>query len=353
MNILSAADTPATALLQAGPDASLEPTPITRRALRADDVEVAVSHCGICHTDLHALRGGRGPWPLVPGHEFVGEVSAVGSAVTTFAVGDPVAVGNIVDSCGTCDMCVRSQENCCREFPLLTYGGIDAEGATTLGGYSTSFVVRESFCYHRPARLDPAAVAPLMCAGVTVWVPLRALGVGPGVRVGVAGVGGLGHLAVKLAVALGAEVTAITGTAAKAEELQALGAGRVLVTGDARAMEQARGSLDVVVDCVPVPHALAPLLDVLDLDGTLAVVGYLGSFDLDLMDLLMGRKRLLGSGSAGRDATQELLDFCGEHGVTADVEVVPTAEVGQALDRLGRGDVRYRFVLDLADLRAA
>ncbi|GAA4671743.1 NAD(P)-dependent alcohol dehydrogenase [Nocardioides nanhaiensis] len=342
-----------TALLKSDAAARLTPTAITRRALRDDDVQVAVSHCGICHTDLHALRGGGGPWPLVPGHEFVGEVTAVGPGVTAFAVGDPVAVGNIVDSCGTCDMCVRSQENCCREFPLLTYGGTDAEGATTLGGWSTSFVVRESFCYRRPASLDAAAVAPLMCAGVTVWVPLRTLGVGPGTRVGVAGVGGLGHLAVKLAVALGAEVTAITGTAAKVVELRSLGATRVLVTSDAPAMEQARGSLDVVVDCVPVAHELAPLLDVLDLDGTLAVVGFLGSFDVDVMDLLMGRKRLLGSGSAGRGSTQELLDFCGEHGITADVEVVPTADVEQALERLGRGDVRYRFVLDLADLRPA
>lgn len=343
----------ATALLKSDAGADLLPTPVTRRALRDDDVEVAVSHCGICHTDLHALRGARGPWPLVPGHEFVGEVTAVGAGVTSFAVGDPVAVGNIVDSCGTCDMCVRSQENCCREFPLLTYGGIDAGGATTLGGWSSSFVVREGFCYHRPAGLDAAAVAPLMCAGVTVWVPLRALGVGPGTRVGVAGVGGLGHLAVKLAVALGADVTAITGTAAKAEEMQALGATRVLVTSDREAMEQARGSLDVVVDCVPVQHELAPYLDVLDLDGTLAVVGFLGSFTVDVMDLLMGRKRLLGSGSAGRRDTQELLDFCGEHDITADVEVVPSADVEQALERLSRGDVRYRFVLDLADLPLA
>lgn len=340
----------ATALLKADADIALTPTAITRRELRDDDVQVAVSHCGICHTDLHALRGDAGPWPLVPGHEFVGEVTAVGPGVTSFAVGDPVAVGNIVDSCGTCGMCVRSQENCCREFPLLTYGGVDADGATTLGGWSSSFVVRESFCYHRPSDLDPAAVAPLMCAGVTVWVPLRALGVGPGTRVGVAGVGGLGHLAVKLAVALGAEVTAITGTAAKAEELQALGATRVLVTSDAQAMAQARGSLDVVVDCVPVQHELAPLLEVLDLDGTLAVVGFLGPLAVDAMDLLMGRKRLLGSGSAGRRDTQELLDFCGERGITADVEVVPSADVEQALERLARGDVRYRFVLDLADL---
>lgn len=345
--------TSATALLRAGAGATLTPTTIDRRELREDDVQVAVSHCGICHTDLHALRGAHGPWPLVPGHEFVGEVTAVGPGVTSFAVGDPVAVGNIVDSCGRCDMCARSQENCCREFPLLTYGGTDAEGATTLGGWSTSFVVRESFCYQRPTSLDAAAVAPLMCAGVTVWVPLRALGVGPGTRVGVAGVGGLGHLAVKLAVALGAEVTAITGTAAKAEELLALGATRVLVTSDAGAMEQARGSLDVVVDCVPVQHGLKPLLDVLDLDGTLAVVGFLGPLAVDAMDLLMGRKRLLGSGSAGRRDTQELLDFCGEHGITADVEVVPSAEVEQALERLSRGDVRYRFVLDLADLGTA
>ena len=339
-----------TALLKPSPGADLVATAVTRRDPRPDDVEVAVSHCGICHTDLHALNGDAGPWPLVPGHEFVGTVTAVGDAVTGFAVGDAVAVGNIVDSCGRCDMCAQSHENLCREFPLLTYAGIDADGSTTLGGWSTSYVVRERFVYRLPTTLDPAAAAPLMCAGVTVWEPLRTLGVGPGTRVGVAGVGGLGHLGVKLAAAMGAEVTLLTRTPGKADDAEALGASRVLVTTDEDAMREARGSLDLVLDCVPVDHPLEPYLDLIALDGTLAVVGYLGPVALQGMSLLLGRRKLAVMGGAGTAATQEMLDFCGEHGIVADVEVLPAAEVGTALERLARNDVRYRFVLDLAGL---
>lgn len=338
------------------PRAGAQPAParVERRELRPDDVAVAVSHCGVCHTDLHAVRGAGGPYPLVPGHEFVGTVTDVGADVSRFAPGDPVAVGNIVDSCGTCESCLAHQENWCHEFPTLTYSGRDrVDGTTTLGGWSSEYVVREGFVYHRPAGLDPAAVAPLMCAGITVWEPLRALGVGPGTRVGVAGVGGLGHLAVKLAAALGADVTVLTTTAAKAEDAAALGASGVVVTSDPEAVAAARGSLDVIIDCVPVDHDLAPYLGLLDTDGTLCVVGYLGSTTVDVMSLLAGRKRVTGSGSGGRVSTQEMLDFCGEHGITADVEVLPATEVATALERLGRGDVRYRFVLDMAGLDAA
>ncbi|GAA5113994.1 NAD(P)-dependent alcohol dehydrogenase [Alloalcanivorax gelatiniphagus] len=342
---------PSTSLLVPHAGAAPAPTSVERRDLRPDDVAVAVTHCGVCHTDLHAVRGDGGPYPLVPGHEFAGTVTAVGSEVAGFAVGDPVAVGNIVDSCGECESCAADQENWCREFPTLTYGGTDrVDGTTTLGGWSTEYVVREGFVYHRPDGLDPAAVAPLMCAGVTVWEPLQALGVGPGTRVGVAGVGGLGHLAVKLALALGAEVTVLTTTAAKAAEADALGASHVVVTSDPAAVDAARGALDVVIDCVPVDHDLAPYLGLLDTDGTLCVVGYLGSTTVDVMSLLTGRKRVTASGSAGRVATQQMLDFCGEHGVTADVEVLPATEVDTALQRLARGDVRYRFVLDMAGL---
>jgi len=331
----------------------VERVQLDRRDLRPDDVEVRITHCGVCHTDLHALSGhaGRGDVPLVPGHEFVGEVASVGAAVTRFAVGDPVAVGNIVDSCGTCEMCAAGHENMCVEFPTLTYGGVDRiDGTPTLGGWSSAYVVREDFVYHRPAHLDPAAVAPLMCAGVTVWEPLREWGVGPGSRVGVVGLGGLGHLAVKLAVALGAEVTVLTRTADKADDARALGAHRVVVSTDDAAMAAAAGSLDLVLDCAPAEHDLGPYLRTLALDGTLVVLGFLGAGAVDAMDLLRARRRLASSGSAGRARTQELLDFCGEHGVTADVEVLPSAQVATALSRLAAGDVRYRFTLDLRDL---
>ena len=334
----------------AGP---LQPWTFERRALRPDDVAVRVTFCGVCHTDLHSVSAPRAEGdsaPLVPGHEFVGEVVEVGTDVTGFAVGDPVAVGNIVDSCGVCAMCTAGQENCCLEFPTLTYGGVDrVDGSTTYGGYSDLYVVREAFVYHRPAHLDPAAVAPLMCAGVTVWEPLRAWEVGPGSKVGVVGLGGLGHLAVKLAAALGAEVTVFTRTADKADGARALGAAHVVVSTDDDAMAAVAGTLDLVVDCVPTTHPLEPYLATVRMDGTLCSVGDLGPISLQTMALL-GRRRLSSSGSAGRRSTQEMLDFCGGHGIVADVEVLPSAQVQTAFERLARGDVRYRFSLDLSDL---
>jgi uncharacterized zinc-type alcohol dehydrogenase-like protein len=340
-----------TALLSPASGQPLRPVGIDRRELRPDDVDVRVTHCGVCHSDLHALdQHGRAD-ALVPGHEFVGEVVAVGSAVTSFSPGDAVAVGNIVDSCGVCRMCRAGQENYCVEFPTLTYGGRDrVDGSATLGAYAGRYVVREDFVYRRPESLDPAAVAPLMCAGITVWEPLRAAGVGPGTRLGVVGLGGLGHLAVRLGRALGAEVTVFTTTAAKAADAERLGATRVVVSTDDAAMAAAGGSLDLVIDTVSVAHDVAPYLRALDLDGELCSLGHLGPMAVETMDLLLGRKRLTSSGSGGRRWTQDLLDFCGEHGITADVEVVPVADVEAALDRLRRNDVRYRFVLDMAGI---
>lgn len=338
------------ALQAAERGAALTPVTIKRRSLRPDDVEVRVTYCGVCHTDLHALDGGE-VFPLVPGHEFVGEVVAIGADVRTFAVGDPVAVGNIVDSCGACRMCLAGQENFCVEFPTLTYGGQDRlDGTPTLGAYSGRYVVRESFVYRRPESLDAAAVAPLMCAGITVWEPLRSAGVGPGTRLGVAGLGGLGHLAVKLGRALGAEVTVFTTSPGKTDGALALGASRVVVSRDADAMRDQRGALDVVIDTIAVEHDVTPYLNALDLDGTLFSVGYLGPVTVPTTDLLIGRKRLASAGSGGHPYTQELLDFCSEHGVVADVEVVVPAQIGDALSRLRRNDVRYRFVLDLREL---
>ena len=341
------------ALLSAGPGEPLEPTTIERRALRADDVDVRVTFCGVCHSDLHALGAETG-FPLVPGHEFVGEVVAVGEDVTAFSVGDAVAVGNIVDSCGECRMCLAGQENFCESFPTLTYGGTDrVDGSPTLGAYSGRYVVQQRFVYHRPGNLDPAAVAPLMCAGITVWEPLRAAGVGPGTRVGVVGLGGLGHLAVRLASALGADVTVFTTTPAKAADAAALGARAAVISTDADAMAAERGHFDVLIDTVAVDHDLAPYLGVLDLDGILYSIGYLGPVTVQTLDLLVGRKRLGSAGSGGHRHTQELLDFCGEHGIVADVEVVPAGDVAVALDRLARNDVRYRFVLDLRGIDEA
>ncbi|WP_410575151.1 NAD(P)-dependent alcohol dehydrogenase [Amycolatopsis sp. cmx-4-61] len=333
-----------------GDAGALRRVPVPRRDLRPDDIAVRVDYCGVCHTDVHSLEA-HSEGLLVPGHEFTGVVTEVGSAVTAFAVGDPVAVGNIVDSCGACVMCEAGQENFCREFPTLTYGGTDRrDGSTTSGGYAREYVVRDRFAYPLFAGLDPAAAAPLLCAGITVWEPLRSLGAGKGTRVAVAGLGGLGHLAVKFAVALGAETTVISRTAGKAADARRLGAEDVVVSTDAEQLAAARDRFDVVIDTISAPHDLGPYLGLVAVDGTLSQLGHLGPVTVRTMDLLVGRKKLSSAGSGGRPATAAMLDFCAEHGVTADVEVLPSARVNEALDRLRRNDVRYRFVLDLSDL---
>ncbi|MBL0800333.1 NAD(P)-dependent alcohol dehydrogenase [Streptomyces albidoflavus] len=329
---------------------ALRKVTVERRELRTDDIAVRVDHCGVCHSDLHALHG-LGEGTLIPGHEFTGTVVATGPDAGRFAVGDRVAVGNIVDSCGSCPLCARGQENYCEAFPTLTYGGTDrVDGTPTQGAYTREYVLREAFAHRLPDGLDPAAAAPLMCAGVTVWEPLRAAGIGPGSRVAVAGLGGLGHLAVKFAVAFGAEVTVLSRTTAKAGDARALGAAGLLPTTDERRTAEARGRFDLIVDTISVPHDVAPLLELLTLDGTLSLVGHLGEVQVNVLDLCVGRKKLTSAGSGGLPATAEMLEFCAEHGITAEVEVLPSARVGEALERLERGDVRYRFVLDMSDL---
>ena len=334
------------------PGEPLRPLTFSRRDLRPDDVAVRVGHCGVCHSDLHALdaaSAGGGELPLVPGHEFTGTVVAVGSDVSGFAVGDPVAVGNIVDSCGTCRACRAGRENSCEEFPTTTYGGTDRhDGTTTRGAYSSEVVVRDAFVHHLPAGLDPAGAAPLLCAGVTVWEPLRHWGVGPGSVIGVVGLGGLGHLAVKLAKALGAHVTVFTTSVAKADDARALGADDVVLSRDEAAMAAVTGRFSFILDTASAHHDPAPYLRALALDGTLCVLGIPEQpWQVDPMSLLVGRKSFASAGSAGLPATRELLEFAARHGVVADVEVLPVAEVATALRRLRDGDVRYRFVLDM------
>jgi uncharacterized zinc-type alcohol dehydrogenase-like protein len=331
---------------------ALRRVPLERRELRDDDIAVRIDYCGVCHSDLHAIHGVMGPkGPLVPGHEFTGTVTAAGTAVTGFAAGDRVAVGTVVDSCGTCPMCQVGQENFCYEFPTTTYNGTDrVDGTRTLGGYSREYVLREKFAYRLPAGLDPAAAAPLMCAGITMWEPMRAAGIGPGSRVAVAGLGGLGHLGVKFAAAIGAEVTVLSRTPDKAADARELGATDLLATTDDKRMDQARGRFDLVLDTVSGPHDIPALLRLLALDGTLSVLGYPTEIPLRIMDLTMGRKKLTSSGTGGRLHTAEMLAFSAEHGITADIELLPSTRVEEALNRLERGDVRYRFVLDLSDL---
>ncbi|WP_405809063.1 NAD(P)-dependent alcohol dehydrogenase [Streptomyces sp. NBC_01520] len=336
-----------------GATTPLRRTSLTRRDLRPDDLAVRVDYCGVCHTDLHAVHAhdGEAGHPLVPGHEFTGVVTETGTAVTRFSPGDPVAVGNIVDSCGECPMCEAGQENFCHAFPTLTYGGVDRhDGSTTLGGFSREYVVRDRFAHILPAGLDPAAAAPLLCAGITVWEPLRSLGVGPGSRVAVAGLGGLGHLAVKIAVALGADTSVLSRSPDKADDARRLGAHALIASTDPEQMKEARDSFDVVIDTVSAPHDLGPYLRLVAMDGTLSQLGYLGPVTVETMDLLVGRKKLSSAGSGGRPATAAMLAFCAEHGITADIELLPSARVNEALDRLRNNDVRYRFVLDMSDL---
>lgn len=336
------------------PGGTWEPYDFERRALRPDDVAVRVTWCGVCHSDLHAAEAmTAGSPPLVPGHEFVGEVTAVGGEVTEFRVGDPVAVGNIVDSCGTCTACRAGQEQFCVEYPTTTYGGRDrVDGSATLGAYSRDYVVREAFVYPLPSGLDPAGVAPLMCAGATVYEPLRRWNAGPGQLVGVVGLGGLGHLAVKFAVALGARVAVFTTSPGKEAAARELGADEVIVSGDPDAMAAQSGRFDLIIDTASAKHDPSPYLRALRMDGTLCMLGIPDRYEPEAMALLYGFKRLTGSGSSGRPRTREMLEFAARHGITADVERIPARRVGHALDRLSRNDVRWRFVLDLADLDA-
>ncbi|MFG1848629.1 NAD(P)-dependent alcohol dehydrogenase [Micromonospora carbonacea] len=334
---------------------ALQRATFERRDLRGDDIAVRVDYCGVCHSDLHLLNGMMPHYKsaagVVPGHEFTGTVTAAGAEVTRFAPGDRVAVGTLVDSCGTCPMCQVGQENFCLERPTSTYGSPDRlDGTITKGAYSREYVLREKFAYRLPAGLDPAGAAPLMCAGITMWEPLREAGIGSGNRVAIAGLGGLGHLGVKLAAALGAEVTVLSRTPGKADDARKLGAADLLVTTDDAQLARAAGRFDLILDTISGPHDLSPLLRLLTLEGTLSVLGFPMQTPVNLMELSFGRKKLSSSGTGGTRHTAELLSFAAEHGITADIELLPSAQVQQAFDRLERGDVRYRFVLDLADL---
>ncbi|GAA0423561.1 NAD(P)-dependent alcohol dehydrogenase [Leifsonia naganoensis] len=324
---------------------------IERRDLRPDDIAVRIDYCGVCHSDLHRIHGMLGEKDLVPGHEATGVVTEVGPAVTGFAVGERVAIGTIIDSCGECAMCLAGQENYCYNRATTTYGGIDrVDGTPTQGAYSREYVLREKFAFHLPDGLDPAAASPLMCAGVSVWEPLRAAGVGRGTRVAIAGLGGLGHLAVKIAVALGAEVTVLSRSAAKEQDALSLGARGLLVTTDEAQIAAARGSFDFVLDTISAEHDLLPMIGMLDLDGTLCVLGNPLLDGPKLWALGAGRKKLTSSGTGGLPQTVEMLQFCAAHHITADVEVLPSSKIETALDRLAVGDVHYRFILDMSDL---
>lgn len=334
------------------PDEPLSPLELERRELRSNDVLVEVLYSGICHTDLHYARNDWGftNYPIVPGHEIIGRVLAVGVGVTQHAVGDAVAIGTMVDACMSCDQCVRGEQQMCRKLATFTFGSADrVTGEPTQGGFSKHVVVREEFALRVPKGLELSTAAPLLCAGITAYSPLRTWNVGPGSRVAVLGLGGLGHLAVKLAVGLGAEVTVLSRGKGKEADALSLGADRLLVSGDGEAMTRAAASFDLIVDTVPVRHDLTPYLPLLDVDGTLALVGQLGPIaELNTFPLISGRRRIAGSPSGGLRQTQELLEFCARKGIRPECEAIRLEQVNTAFERLERADVRYRFVIDMS-----
>jgi uncharacterized zinc-type alcohol dehydrogenase-like protein len=332
----------------------LQPFSFDRRELRPEDVAIDILYCGVCHTDLHMARNdwGMSAYPLVPGHEIVGRVSAVGSTVTRFRVGDNVAVGTIVDSCMQCEQCRRNEEQMCYKGVTITYNGQDRiTGENTYGGYSDHMVVREEFVLRVPDGLDLSRVGPLLCAGITTYSPLRTWNVGPSSRVGVIGLGGLGHLAVKFATGLGAHTTVLTRSEGKVETARALGADKVVLSTSAEQMAASAFAFDVIIDTVPYEHDLSPYLPLLDADGTLVIAGSLvDTPKLSNLPLIMGRRRIAGTPSGGIRQTQEMLDFCARKNILPECEMISIKDIGKAFDRLERGDVRYRFVIDMATL---
>ena len=329
----------------------LAPHAFTRRALRDNDVRIDIRFCGVCHSDLHQARNDwrNTVYPCVPGHEIVGQVAAFGPAVKRYKAGDWVAVGCLVDSCRECSECKAGREVFCRKGATLTYNGKDRQsGEITYGGYSSHIVVRDEFVLRMPDGLDPARAAPLLCAGITTYSPLRHWRVGPGSKVAVAGLGGLGHMGVKLAHAMGAEVTVLTRSAAKADEAKVLGAHHVLLASDPDAMKRATGTFDFVLDTIPVVHELDPYLRLVRTHGALVLVGVIDTIPAFSSRLLIGgRKTLSGSAIGGIAETQELLDFCAAKGIVADCEMTTLPRINEAFERMEKGDVRYRFVVDM------
>ena len=334
----------------------LAPWTFERRALRPRDVRLDILYTGVCHTDIHMARNdwGWSAYPLVPGHEIVGRVSAVGTGVTNFQVGDAAAVGVMVDSCLACAACADGQEQFCEQGGTQTYGSPDkVSGGMTYGGYADSLVVTEEFVYPIPAKLDLKAAAPLLCAGITLYSPLRRWKAGPGMKVGVVGLGGLGHLGVKFAHALGCQVVVITTSPGKAEDAKRLGADAVLVSKDADAMKAAANSFDLILNTVPVNHDFNPYLALLKRNATMVMVGVLEPITSPFqpLQLIAGNKGLAGSGVGGRAETREMLEFCAEHNVLPDVEVIDIQQINEAFERVTKNDVKYRFVIDMASLK--
>jgi len=336
---------------------ALAPHRFARREPRPDDVTIEILYCGVCHSDLHGARNdwGNSVYPLVPGHEIIGRVTKVGASVTRFKPGDNVGVGCMVDSCQHCDACEQGLEQYCEELPTYTYNGVDRHDKTpTFGGYSERIVVSDKFVLKIPAGLDLKGAAPLLCAGITTWSPLRHWKISEGSKVAVIGLGGLGHMALKLAKGLGAKATLFTRSPGKEIDARRLGAEEVVISTDAAQMAATKGQFELIIDTVPYVHDLNPYLPTLSLDGTLVLVGFLGGLEplLNTVPMILGRKSVAGSVIGGIAETQEMLDFCGERGIVSDIEVIRIQDINEAYGRMLKSDVKYRFVIDMASLKA-
>ncbi len=336
--------------------APLERMEIDRRDPGPKDVRIDILYCGICHSDLHTARNEwhGTTYPCIPGHEIVGRVTAVGAEVKGFKVGDTAGVGCMVDSCRSCSECKDDLEQFCAKGAVFTYNSPDAHlGGMTYGGYTNVIVVDEAFVLKVPAGLDPAGAAPLLCAGITTYSPLRHWGAGPGKKVGVVGLGGLGHMGVKLAHAMGAHVVLFTTSAGKTADAKRLGADEVVLSKDPEAMKAHAGSFHFILDTVAAPHSLDAYTTLLRRDGTLCLVGApeLPHPSPTVFNLIFGRKSIAGSLIGGIKETQEMLDFCAEKGLTADIETIPVQKVNEAYERMLKSDVKYRFVIDMASLK--
>ena len=330
------------------------PYSFERREPGPTDVVLDIQYCGICHSDIHQVRGewGQELYPMVPGHEIVGTVKAVGSAVTRFKPGDAAAVGVIVESCLQCTNCKNDLENYCSDGGARdTYNAKLRDGTRTMGGYANNIVTPEHFVHKLQPGIDLAGTAPLLCAGITTYSPLRHWGVGPNKKVGIVGLGGLGHLGLKFAHAFGAHVVQFTTSESKIADAKRLGANEVIISKDKEQMARHAGSFDFILDCVSAPHDMNAMLGQLKLNGTLCLVGIPEvPLNVQPFSLLANRRSLAGSGIGGMKETQEMLDYCAEHKIAADVEVISFDKVNEAYDRVVKGDVKYRFVLDTATL---
>lgn len=328
-----------------------------RRSLRPDDIAIEILYCGVCHSDVHNVRNdwGNAKYPMVPGHEIVGRVLEVGSEVKRFKPGDRAGVGCLVESCRHCGACGKGWEQYCENGATYTYNHSDPiDGTRTYGGYSEKIIVSERFALKVPDSLDLAGAAPLLCAGITTYSPLRHWKVGPGSKVAIVGLGGLGHMGIKLAKAMGAQTTLLSRSPGKEADARRLGADHVVISTDPAQMAAVAGSFDLIIDTVPYKHDVNPYVPTLASGGTIVMVGYLGPLDdFNTGPLVFSRKGLAGSLIGGIAETQEMLDFCGEHGIHSDIETIRIQDINEAYERLLRADVKYRFVIDMASLKEA